>query len=189
MVSDTIPGASSLSRLVESILKLWEYLIVSLFLLLIAGVLDQVQEFYDIKNAQAGLLQTSFIVSYMFLSPVFGYLGDRYNRKNIMAGGILFWSVITLAGSFIPREVRWIECNTIFTIALVSYQTMYITGECYKLVQFSMYILICSSSLLCINDVENMLAYKYAYVHCTVYFKLYINVLFLVNISFVHESV
>jgi MFS family permease len=70
----------------------------------IAGVLEEVQEFYSISNAKAGLLQTSFIMSYMLLSPVFGYLGDRYNRKYIMAGGILFWSLITLAGSFIGRE-------------------------------------------------------------------------------------
>ena len=70
-----------------------------------AGVLEDVQKFYSINNAQAGLLQTSFIMSYMLLSPIFGYLGDRYNRVYIMAAGVLFWSLITLAGSFIPREV------------------------------------------------------------------------------------
>ena len=70
-----------------------------------AGVLEDVQKFYSINNAPAGLLQTSFIMSYMLLSPIFGYLGDRYNRVYIMAAGVLFWSLITLAGSFIPREV------------------------------------------------------------------------------------
>lgn len=42
----------------------------------------------------------------MFLAPVFGYLGDRYNRKYIMSGGITFWSLVTLASSFTPKEVR-----------------------------------------------------------------------------------
>jgi len=70
------------------------------------GVLEDVQKFYSINNAQAGLLQTSFIISYMLLSPIFGYLGDRYNRVYIMAAGVLFWSLITLAGSFVPGEVR-----------------------------------------------------------------------------------
>jgi len=77
----------------------------------VAGVLEDVQTFYSINNAQAGLLQTSFIISYMLLSPIFGYLGDRYNRVYIMAAGVLFWSLITLAGSFIPREVRTVWCT------------------------------------------------------------------------------
>lgn len=42
----------------------------------------------------------------MFLAPVFGYLGDRYNRKYIMSGGITFWSLVTLASSYTPKEVR-----------------------------------------------------------------------------------
>lgn len=42
----------------------------------------------------------------MVLAPVFGYLGDRYNRKYLMCGGIAFWSLVTLGSSFIPREVR-----------------------------------------------------------------------------------
>lgn len=46
-----------------------------------------------------------FISSYMVLAPVFGYLGDRYNRKYLMCGGIAFWSLVTLGSSFIPREV------------------------------------------------------------------------------------
>lgn len=46
-----------------------------------------------------------FICSYMFLAPVFGYLGDRYNRKLIMCGGITFWSLVTLASSYIAKDV------------------------------------------------------------------------------------
>ncbi|XP_064619800.1 protein spinster homolog 1-like isoform X2 [Lineus longissimus] len=73
----------------------------------IAGVLKQVQDYYNIDNATAGLLQTAFICSYMILSPIFGYLGDRYNRKIIMCFGIFFWSAVTLAGSFIPADHFW----------------------------------------------------------------------------------
>lgn len=50
-------------------------------------------------------LSSVFICSYMVLAPVFGYLGDRYNRKYIMCGGIAFWSVVTLASSFTPQQV------------------------------------------------------------------------------------
>ena len=53
-----------------------------------------------VSDKMSGFLQTSFIVSYMLLSPVFGYLGDRWTRKYIIGIGIIFWSLFTLAGSF-----------------------------------------------------------------------------------------
>jgi len=70
----------------------------------VAGVLTEIQDYFDISNSMAGLLQTSFICSYMILSPLFGYMGDRYNRKFIMAVGIMFWSGVTLAGSFMRPD-------------------------------------------------------------------------------------
>uniref|UniRef100_A0A669B327 Protein spinster homolog 1 n=1 Tax=Oreochromis niloticus TaxID=8128 RepID=A0A669B327_ORENI len=63
--------------------------------------------YFGINDTESGLLQTVFICSYMFLAPVFGYLGDRYNRKYIMSGGITFWSLVTLASSYTPKEHFW----------------------------------------------------------------------------------
>lgn len=53
-----------------------------------------------IDDTEGGLLQTTFIISFMLLSPIFGYLGDRFTRKYIMAVGIFIWSGFVLAGSF-----------------------------------------------------------------------------------------
>jgi fucose permease len=39
------------------------------------GVLEKIQDFFDIGNSEAGLLQTVFVCSYMALAPLFGYLG------------------------------------------------------------------------------------------------------------------
>lgn len=47
-----------------------------------------------------------FICSFMVAAPIFGYLGDRFNRKVILSCGIFFWSVVTLSSSFIGKEVR-----------------------------------------------------------------------------------
>ncbi|XP_072273398.1 protein spinster homolog 1 [Pyxicephalus adspersus] len=70
----------------------------------VAGVLPNIESAFQIKDSQSGLVQTVFIVSYMMLAPVFGYLGDRYNRKYIMCFGISFWSIVTLCSSFIPEK-------------------------------------------------------------------------------------
>lgn len=67
----------------------------------IAGVLIQIQDHFDIQHAMAGLLQTVFIISYMLFAPLFGYLGDRYNRKIIMIIGMVIWSGFTLLASFV----------------------------------------------------------------------------------------
>ena len=47
----------------------------------IAGILTDIQCALGISDAEGGLLQTAFIVSYMVFAPVFGYLGDRHSRK------------------------------------------------------------------------------------------------------------
>ncbi|XP_068920213.1 protein spinster homolog 1 isoform X4 [Petaurus breviceps papuanus] len=82
----------------------------------VAGVLPDIEQFFGIGDSSSGLIQTVFISSYMVLAPVFGYLGDRYNRKYLMCGGIAFWSLVTLGSSFIPRERFWL---LLFTRGLV----------------------------------------------------------------------
>ena len=75
----------------------------------VSGVLDDVQTYYMINDKEASLVSTIFIVSYMLLSPIFGYLGDRFNRTIIMSCGIIGWSAITLASSFVDRQVRMVS--------------------------------------------------------------------------------
>lgn len=74
----------------------------------IAGVLPDVKTFYGLSDTEEGLLQTCFIVSYMLMAPVFGYLGDRYSRKYIMAYGVIFWSITTYLGSIVPKSVPFL---------------------------------------------------------------------------------
>lgn len=48
----------------------------------------------------------AFICSFMVAAPIFGYLGDRFNRRVILSCGIFFWSAVTFSSSFIPQQVR-----------------------------------------------------------------------------------
>lgn len=68
------------------------------------------------NNSAAGLIQTVFIVGYMLTSPVFGYLGDRYSRKLIIASGITVWSALTLAGSFVSGDVSHLLYYTVIIL-------------------------------------------------------------------------
>nr|XP_044601917.1 protein spinster homolog 2 isoform X3 [Equus asinus] len=76
--------------------------------LLGAGVLLDIQQHFRVKDRDAGLLQSVFICSFMVAAPLFGYLGDRFNRKVILSCGIFFWSAVTFSSSFIPQQHFWL---------------------------------------------------------------------------------
>lgn len=63
-------------------------------------MLTDIKNDFKIGNDKSGLLQTAFILSYMIFAPLFGYLGDRYNRKVIMGGGVFLWCLTTFIGSY-----------------------------------------------------------------------------------------
>lgn len=74
----------------------------------IAAVLDEIKKYHGFSATEAGLLSTCFLVGYMLTAPIFGYLGDKYSRKWILVGGILFWCVAAYTGSIIDNEHSWL---------------------------------------------------------------------------------
>uniref|UniRef100_A0A8C8BD43 Sphingolipid transporter 3 (putative) n=1 Tax=Otus sunia TaxID=257818 RepID=A0A8C8BD43_9STRI len=75
---------------------------------IVPGILLDIQKYFKLSDGDTGLLQTVFILCYMLAAPIFGYLGDRYNRKIILGAGIFFWSGVTLGSSFISESYYWI---------------------------------------------------------------------------------
>jgi MFS family permease len=105
--------------------------------LTIAGILEDVKIEFGVNNAMGGFLQTAFIVPYMIFAPLFGYLGDRYNRKAILASGVFLWSLFTLIGSFMsgrpehldkqwsnPDFWSFVGCRAMVGIGEASYSTI-----------------------------------------------------------------
>ncbi|XP_065160347.1 protein spinster isoform X2 [Atheta coriaria] len=90
----------------------------------LAGILTDVQDYYKIGDGPAGLLQTSFILSYMIFAPLFGYLGDRHSRKLIMAFGVFLWSLTTFIGSFMDNFIAFTTFRALVGIGEASYSTI-----------------------------------------------------------------
>ncbi|KAK7870089.1 hypothetical protein R5R35_011072 [Gryllus longicercus] len=90
----------------------------------IAAVLEQVKKYYGANNSSAGLLQTAFVFSYMIFAPAFGYLGDRYSRRWIMAGGVFMWSLTTLVGSYMENFHAFLFFRALVGIGEASYSTI-----------------------------------------------------------------
>jgi len=70
---------------------------------LLTSIRPQIAEEMDIQDGRWGLLATIFLVSYSLISPAMGWLGDRYKRTYLLAGGIAVWSLATL-GTGLARD-------------------------------------------------------------------------------------
>lgn len=90
----------------------------------IAGILTKIQAYFKLGDDEGGLLQTAFVLSYMLFAPFFGYLGDRYSRRYIMAFGVFLWSLTTLIGSFMKNYYWFLTFRTLVGIGEASYSTI-----------------------------------------------------------------
>ena len=93
----------------------------------VAGMLEKIKtdkDFNITKDKYLGLLQTAFVICYMLFAPVFGYLGDRYSRKLLLAVGLTFWSLSTLVGSFMHNFWWFLTFRAFVGIGEASYSVV-----------------------------------------------------------------
>jgi MFS family permease len=50
-----------------------------------------------LSDPQLGVVGASFMWVYALIGPIAGWLGDRYSRKRLILGALLFWSLATAA--------------------------------------------------------------------------------------------
>ena len=63
----------------------------------IAAVAPLIQKDFALADAQLGLVGSMFMAAYMAASPIAGVLADRWPRRFFVAGGVLLWSLATVA--------------------------------------------------------------------------------------------
>src|SRR5512140_2977297 len=63
---------------------------------LVAGVVPKIEAEFGLSHERAGFLQTIFMFIYMIAAPVAGFLGDRIQRRYIVAACVFVWSLATL---------------------------------------------------------------------------------------------
>ena len=59
-----------------------------------------VQKDLGISDGSYGELSASFMIVYTIVSPLMGMLGDRYNRRVLLAAGVGLWSLATVGTAF-----------------------------------------------------------------------------------------
>ncbi len=62
----------------------------------IFSVFPKLKEEFGFDKFQLGLIGSAFMWIYAGAAPVAGFIGDRFRRKNLILGGFVFWSLITM---------------------------------------------------------------------------------------------
>jgi len=73
---------------------------------------------------EMGFIPTAFIIFYFAGAPLFGYLGDRYSRKILMAAGIAIWAGFSLATSFMPNYWSFLIVRAMYALGESAFTTI-----------------------------------------------------------------
>ena len=69
---------------------------------------------FNITKTQSGIINSSFIIGYILLSPLFSYLVYKYNKINLIFIGLVIWCVSNLCAFFSSTNYYFFIISRIF---------------------------------------------------------------------------
>jgi MFS family permease len=91
---------------------------------LVAAVLPLIMSDMALTNEQGGRLVAAFVFGYFLFSPVFGYLGDRFNRPKLMVLGVMVWSLATIGTGLASGFAMFFAVRILVGIGEASFSTI-----------------------------------------------------------------
>lgn len=91
---------------------------------LLASVLTPVKSELHLSDGQVGWLPTAFMLGYFLTSPIFGWLGDRWPRRWLIAAGVFVWSIGTLMTGHMSAYVALIVFRVLVGFGEASFGTI-----------------------------------------------------------------
>lgn len=91
---------------------------------IVAGVVPLVESELRIDHESAGLLASVFMIVYMLASPVGGYLGDRVQRRFLVAGGVFIWSLATIGSGLATSFALLLLARAVIGIGEAGYASV-----------------------------------------------------------------
>ena len=86
-----------------------------------AAILPTILRELGLTDTEGGLLQTLFILTFVVVSPVAGWLGDRASRFRLAALGVFIWSAATFASGLAPTYLVLVVARAIIGVGEASY--------------------------------------------------------------------
>ncbi|MDB6066782.1 MAG: Major facilitator superfamily 1 [Pedosphaera sp.] len=90
----------------------------------LSAVVTPLQAELHINDNQAGTINSAFMIGYFVTSPFFGYLGDRFSRKWLIALGIFVWSLGTVLTGFASTFALLLAFRVLVGLGEASYATL-----------------------------------------------------------------
>jgi MFS transporter, Spinster family, sphingosine-1-phosphate transporter len=90
----------------------------------LASIVPPLKAELHLSDGEIGWLTSSFMIGYFATSPVFGYLGDRWQRKGLIAFGILSWSAGTILSGFSHQYWTLLGCRVLVGLGEASYAVL-----------------------------------------------------------------
>ncbi len=79
----------------------------------IFSVFEPIKGEMGLSDAQLGIVGASFMWVYAAAAPLAGLIGDRFKRKTLILGGLIFWSLITVATAFSKNYTHLVICRAL----------------------------------------------------------------------------
>lgn len=76
---------------------------------------------FALSNTEAGYLVSAFVLGYFVFSPIFGFLGDRFDRRRVMAAGLLAWSAATALTSYATGILSFVIARVLVGVGEACY--------------------------------------------------------------------
>ncbi|HWE36777.1 MAG TPA: MFS transporter [Isosphaeraceae bacterium] len=86
-----------------------------------AAVGPAIMKDLNLGSGKFGVLASSFMVVYTFVSPVVGYLGDRADRRRLLAFGVGLWSLATVGTAFAANFGQMFVARALLGVGEASY--------------------------------------------------------------------
>ncbi len=91
---------------------------------LVASLGSLVKADLHLTDKAFGFLGTAFFLVYFLTSPLFGYLGDRFGRLRLMAGGAAVWSLATSLTFWVPSYPFLVAARGLVGVGEASFGTL-----------------------------------------------------------------
>jgi MFS transporter, Spinster family, sphingosine-1-phosphate transporter len=78
----------------------------------------------DLSDTALGLLGSAFMVCYMVAAPLMGWMGDRWSRVRLAAGGLVIWSLATVGAGVATGYRTLLTARTAVGVGEASFGTV-----------------------------------------------------------------
>src|SRR3954470_19752768 len=85
------------------------------------SVLPPLKKDLALGDVALGLIASSFLWTYGLLSPIAGFVGDRFSRRTVLIVSLAGWSMITVLSGLVTNAWQLVAMRVLLAVTQVCY--------------------------------------------------------------------